>query len=107
MMMTSADAVELSERLQQATKLYLSGRLTQARMLYEQILDIQPRHAEAMHQLGVIAGRSKDFERAAEMLGRVVEIAPDRAGAANDLGVALKGLERWEAALASYDRAIA
>jgi tetratricopeptide (TPR) repeat protein len=103
----SAPAEVLTEKLREAAALYHSGRLTPARLLYEEILGLQPRHVDAMHQLAVIAGRSGNFERAAELLGRVVEMAPERAHAANDLGVALKSLERWEAALACYDRAIA
>lgn len=106
-MTASAHSVQLSEHLQRASKLRRQGQLAQARAVYERILDTDPGQGEALHQLGIIVGRTGDFAKAAELIGRAIDIDPTNAAACSDRGVALKALRQWDAALASYDRAIA
>ena len=76
-------------------------------MLYEEILKSHPGHSEALHQLGIIAGRGRNFEKTVELIGRAIDADPGNAAAHNDRGVAFKELKQWDAALASYERAIA
>jgi tetratricopeptide (TPR) repeat protein len=55
----------------------------------------------------MMAARSRDWEGAAEWIGKAIEADPDNADAHCDRGVALKALKRWDAAILCYDRAIA
>jgi tetratricopeptide (TPR) repeat protein len=105
-MATSPEPAELPARLQQAQRLRLSGRLSDAQLIYERILEVQPEHFESLHSLGIIAGQTNHWERAAELIGKAIAINPTVAAAYSDQGVVLKALKRWDAALASFDLAI-
>jgi len=105
--MKSAHLVEIPTKLRQAAQLSHAGQLARAQALYEQVLQCQPDQHEALHLLGVIAARTRQFERAVELIGKAIGVDPHNAAAHNDMGVACKALGRWDAALASYDRAIA
>jgi len=63
-------------------------------------------HAETLHRSGVIAAMRGEADLAAELLGRAIRIDSSNAGIHNDLGVVLKGMRQWEAAMRCYDRAI-
>ena len=94
-------------KLRQASQYYARGNLDLARTLYQEILAVEPRRSEALHALGVIAGRSGDWGQASELLGRAVAANPDNADVHCDFGVVLKALRRWCEALVCYERAIA
>jgi len=106
-MATSPQPAELPARLLQAKTLRLNGRLSDAQLIYERILEAQPEHFESLHCLGIIAGQTNRWERAAELIGKAIAINPTVAAAYSDQGVVLKALKRWDAALASFDLAIA
>jgi predicted O-linked N-acetylglucosamine transferase (SPINDLY family) len=90
----------------QARSLHQHGRLEQARALYRQVLQMEPRHFDALHLSGVLALQSDDLPRALDLFGEAIRIDPLSAAAHMHLGNALLGLNRLEAALASYDAAI-
>ncbi|HEY8099799.1 MAG TPA: tetratricopeptide repeat-containing glycosyltransferase family protein [Burkholderiaceae bacterium] len=94
-------------KMQQAVALHQQGQLAQARILYEEVLNVQPRHFDALHYLGVIATQTNDHQGAVELIGKAIEINPDDATAYNNRGLALQALLQLDAALASYDKAIA
>ncbi len=95
----------LDSKLQQAVTLHRQGHFEPARTLYEQILQIEPRHFDALHLLGVIAAATGDPGKAAELIGRALAIVPDNAPAHNNRGAAMHELGLWDAALAAYERA--
>ena len=97
----------LGAKLREAVALHGQGQLAHARMLYEDILRLQPRHSDALHLLGVIAAVSGDAAKALELIDRALAIDPTNAAAYNNRGGALRELRRWDEALASYDRAAA
>ena len=57
--------------------------------------------------MGVLAGQTRDFDGAIQYFDRAISIAPGNAGAHCNRGLALKQLNQPDAALASFDRAIA
>ncbi len=91
----------------QAFALHQQGKLDEARALYEQVLQHNPRDFDALHLLGVIAARTRDPARAVELIGRAIEVNPGVAAAHSNRGAALKELKRLDEAVASYERAIA
>lgn len=95
-----------AEKLRSAVALHQRGELQAARRLYEEILSVQPRHADALHLLGVIAAMSGDPRRAVEFIGRALEIEPTSAAALNNRGAARRELGHWAGALEDFDRAI-
>jgi tetratricopeptide (TPR) repeat protein len=95
------------ERVERALALFQGGDLPRAAALCREILATDPRQFEALHFLGLIAGRQKDFARAVEFLERALAVDDNQAGAHCNLGLARQELGRMEGALASYERALA
>ena len=91
----------------QAWALHNQGRLEESRILYEQLLQVQPDHFDALHMLGVLAvqmGRTAD---GVALMSRAISINAHHAAAHYNLGVAFKALGQLESALRSYAFAIA
>src|SRR5262249_35934374 len=91
----------------QAVALHQAGRLAEAEPLYRKVLEAQPRHFDSLHLLGVIHYQRGDLRQAVCQIDAALQINPAVAAAHNNRGNALKDLGQPDAALASYDRAIA
>jgi tetratricopeptide (TPR) repeat protein len=103
---TVAPAVLASQMFAEAVQHHRADRLDEAKGLYRQTLALQPGHAKALSNLGVIAldqGRPVD---AVAWYRRAIELQPDLSAAHSNLGIALQTLGRREEALACYRRAI-
>ena len=92
--------------LQNAIALHQQGNLGQAESIYLQLLEIDPRNADALHLLGVITNQTGNHKGAVDMIGLAIEINSNVASYYSNLGVALKELQQLDAAVASYDKAI-
>ena len=92
--------------LQSAIALHQQGQLGQAEAVYQKLLEIDPRNADALHLLGVIAHQIGHHQSAVDMIGQAIVLKPDYAEAYANRGVALKELKQLDAAVASYDKAI-
>lgn len=93
--------------LQQALAAHQQGQLAQAETLYEQVLKLQPKHADALHFYGVLMLQSQRLEAGATLIGKAVAAQPNAPAPHLNLGNALSLLNRHAEALASYDRALA
>lgn len=83
------------------------GDLPQALQAYEQVLQLEPKHFDALHNTGIAAFQSGDFEAAASFIRSALAIDPQHASAHNNLGNALREMQLMEESLRSYDRALA
>jgi tetratricopeptide (TPR) repeat protein len=63
-----------------AQALHQAGRLAEAQGLYEQVLQTEPRNAEALHLLGYLWFQKGDIARALGLIGRAVELQPRNPG---------------------------
>ncbi len=84
-----------------------NGRLGDAERLYRQTLAADPRHADSLHLLGVLAGQSGRPDQAVELIGRAIAIDSKVAAFHFNLGNTLQESGRRDEAVASYQRAIA
>ena len=82
------------------------GQLSQAQAIYRRLLEIDPRHAEALHLLGVIAYQTGDHQSAVDLIGQAIEVNPSQASYYSNRGLAHKELNQLDAAVANYDKAI-
>jgi tetratricopeptide (TPR) repeat protein/ADP-heptose:LPS heptosyltransferase len=98
---------QVSKLLQQGLTFHQQGNLTEAQVIYEQILNIQPDHFDALQLLGVLSAQIKKYSKAVEFLSKALQINPKHAKVCNNYGIALKELKRFDEAIASYDQAIA
>lgn len=95
------------DSLRLAVEHHRAGRLGEAEKLYEQVLERDPRHAEALHLLGLLHSERGSHERALELGRRSIVEKPDRAAFHRSLGETLRRAGRLDEAIASYDAALA
>ena len=101
---------DIAAMFQRGLALHQKGALAEAEGVYKAVLVAQPAHFDALHLLGVIALQSNAFTEAVALIERALAPDPDNPAYANayiNLGVALRGLARYDAALAAYDKAVA
>jgi Flp pilus assembly protein TadD len=85
---------------------HAAGRLDLAERGYRRVLAADPRHVDALHHRGIIAGQKGRYGLAADMIGRALLLEPSDAELHHNLGVALAGQGRHAAAAECYQRAI-
>ena len=83
-----------------------AGRLPQARALYEQILQVNPRNADALQWLGVVCHQQGNSERAIELISQAIAESPANAQFHSTLGNVLQATGQGDAAIASYRQAL-
>jgi predicted O-linked N-acetylglucosamine transferase (SPINDLY family) len=90
-----------------AARLFQAGQLDRAASQCSLILRHQPGNADALHLLGAIRGRQGAHREAAELLARAGALQSGSYAIWRDLGFALWTLKQYDAASASYRKAIA
>src|SRR5262249_26643915 len=93
--------------LKNALALHQRGQLEEAASLYHQIIAQNPQQADAMHLLGLIELQTGKPSAALDLIEQAIKIEPNDPAAFSNRGNALQVLQRFEDALASYDRALA
>jgi predicted O-linked N-acetylglucosamine transferase (SPINDLY family) len=98
--------LRLRELFATAVGLHQSGRVAEAERLYRQILQADSRHCDALHMLGVLALQVGRHQAAVDLIGQAIVENKRVPAFHNNLGNALKGLGRIEAALAAFSDAL-
>ncbi|QCO16661.1 tetratricopeptide repeat protein (plasmid) [Azospirillum brasilense] len=93
--------------LNDAIALHRSGRLDDAMAAYRAILDLVPRHSDALHLLGLTEHQVGHHAQAEAHIAAALRIDPDFPAAWNHLGLVRQALDRPGQALACFGRAIA
>jgi Tfp pilus assembly protein PilF len=97
----------LRHKFDSALKIHQSGRLSDAKHLYEEILHDAPDHFNALHLLGLVELQSYRPSLALPFFERALELNDAYAPLHSNRGIALKDLHRFEEALSCYDSALA
>lgn len=84
-----------------------AGRLADAERLYRQVLAVDPRHADSLHLLGVLATQSGRPDAAIELIGKAIRLRNDVHFYYSNLGNALLACGKLDEAAARYRRALA
>ena len=82
------------------------GDLEAARQIALEIVQTEPRNFDALHMLGVIAGRNQQQSEAIALIGKALELKPDAQAYCNRAAARL-ALQHHAKALADCDHAIA
>ena len=73
---------------------------------YQQVLELDPNHVEALNNLGVALHAQGKIDEAMACLRRAVTLKPDYADAHSNLGNALKEQGKLDEAVACYRQAL-
>ncbi len=98
---------EVQALFDEAVRLHKAGRLVDAGNLYRQILAVEPKHADSLHMLGLVAYAGGRADIAAELIAQAIQVNRKASAYHNNLGLALQKLGRLDDAAASYSRALA
>jgi Flp pilus assembly protein TadD len=82
--------------LKQGFTLHQQGKLSQAQLTYNQILELQPNNFDALQLLGVISAQNKNHTLAIELFNKAIEINPGYAEAFSNRGIALRELKKLD-----------
>jgi protein O-GlcNAc transferase len=97
----------LDQVLQSARQHHQAGRLAQAEALYREILRQNPRHADALHMLGVLAAQAQRHDLAVDLIRQAIALQPNLPEAHYNLGKVLYDQGQLDGAIAAYRQAIA
>jgi tetratricopeptide (TPR) repeat protein len=100
------DASSVQGLFDEALRHHHAGRLGDADRLYRQVLRGDPRHADGLHLLGVVASQLGRHDSAIDLIGKAIAIDAGAAAYHSDLGVAVYGLGRLDQAVACFRRAL-
>lgn len=95
------------EMLRGAAGLYRSGRIAEAETACRRILSGEPRHAGALHLLGVVVGRRGDLNGAVKLVAQAVSELPEFVAAHLTLGQLYVSLKDLPKAIVSFQRVAA
>ncbi len=84
-----------------------AGRLPEAEVICRNLLDADPKHADALQLLGGIAQRSGNVDDAVELYSQAIRARPGFAKAHSNLGALLLGQGKTEEASGHFEKAIA
>lgn len=100
---TAAPVTDLFEKAQHCLE---AKRLGEAERLYRRILNLDDRHDQSWHGLGVIALHCSRPDTAVGLIGKALVLKNDRGPYHASLGTAFEGLGRLEEAVSSFQQAL-
>ncbi|MEC4986491.1 MAG: tetratricopeptide repeat protein, partial [Oscillatoria sp. PMC 1076.18] len=97
---------KIAKSLQEALKHYQAGRFAAAEQICRKIVQSEPRQADALHLLGILAYEQGNQPEAIAKYRQVIEIKPDNPDVHNNLAIALKNQGDLDPAIVHYQKAI-
>lgn len=89
-----------------AINFHRAGQLAEAQSLYQQVLALQPQHADALHMLGLVYYQTNRTTLAVQYLAQALNINPRQLDYLNHYGLALRANNQIDAAIKSFQQAI-
>ena len=85
--------LKIEQIFNSAVENYEKKNFTDAKNLYQKILKVNPNHAEANYNLGLIFQQFKEYIKAKNFYEKTIQIKPNYVAAHNNLGLVFKELE--------------
>jgi tetratricopeptide (TPR) repeat protein len=95
-------AMSIRDLLAKALAHHQAGRLHEAKIIYDQSLNLDPLHPDALHLRGVIAMQTGDPDMAVRLIERAIQIHSTNAGYHANLAQARLAQRRVDAALDAF-----
>jgi predicted O-linked N-acetylglucosamine transferase (SPINDLY family) len=83
-----------------------AGQLAQAESLYQQVLKANPKHADALHMLGVVYYQTSRAEQAVTAISQALAINPKNTDYLNHYALSLRAANQPGAAIKSFQQAV-
>jgi protein O-GlcNAc transferase len=96
----------MDHSLEEAIAHHRSGNLQNAEMLYQQILQSQPNHPDALNLLGVVMRQQQRLDESQRWVRLAIAAAPSDARYPFNLGETLRAMEQYESAVAAYQSSL-
>ena len=97
---------QLQTLFEQGLALHQQGRLPEAKAIYQQILQQQSHHFDALHLQGVIAYQQGQYTSAITLIQQALTHNPNSAAAHSNLGLALQEVQELDQAIVHYNQAL-
>ncbi len=104
--MTTDKTLMFEEQFPQAIQYHRTGRLQEAKALYEQLLQTKPDHSDVLHLLGVVEAQLKNIPKAIELITKAIQINPKQAAYHSNLANIYKEQQQFEKAIVCYQQAV-
>ncbi len=91
---------------QQGLAFHRQGLLYQAKQAYQQAVKVNPRHAPALHTLGVLASQANDPTSGLQLIAQALSVEPHNPVFLTNASNALISLKRYNEALALCEQAL-
>ena len=103
---TQGPSRRIQAMLGDALQHHQAGRAAEAERIYRQILAIDPRHADSLHLLGMIAFQGGRHDIAARMIREAIAINKRAARYHSNLGTVLQAQGKLDEAVACFEQAL-
>ena len=100
------EPMDTESRLQEGISLHQAGKLQQAELIYQQILQVNPENAEVLNLLGLIAYQVGKYDLAINLINQAIEIEPRQPIFFHNLGLVLKDQGNLEGAIRVYQQVV-
>lgn len=98
--------MDIAELFARGVQHHQAGEYRSAEQHYRQVLQVEPRHADAWHLLGMLAHEANRQDLALEYIGRAISLLPDRPAFHGNLGLVYKAAGRLPEAVQALREAI-
>jgi Flp pilus assembly protein TadD len=96
----------IARLFQHAQALHRAGQRAPAEAGYRQVLALDPRHADSLNYLGILAAQSGRNEMAANLIGQAIRLRPRIADYHDNLGLTLSAQGRFDEAIQCHRKAL-
>jgi tetratricopeptide (TPR) repeat protein len=96
----------IEKKFSLAIESFENNSIKEAQILFEEILKIDPNHAETYYNLGLIFQRLREFNKSKNFYKKAIKIKPSYIEAHNNLGLIFRELNDLKNAKLSYQKAI-
>ncbi len=102
----SPQMIQSQQMMTTAMEYHRTGQLALAERLYRQILQVNPRHAQALHLLGVLAHQVEHYSEAAQLIQQAITINNTAPEFYANLGNVFRKQGYLEKAIENYNTAL-
>jgi predicted TPR repeat methyltransferase len=96
----------IDEAIAVAIGLQQQQHLAEAQQLYARVLDVAPRHPDALHYTGLLAHQQGRGDEAVALIEQSLALAPDQADWHSNYAIVLQSRGSFDEAISEYVRAI-